>query len=201
MASTKSSGSCSCLANRLLDLVGLVVAQQAVVHEDAGQPVADGPVDQHRGDGRIDAARQAADDLAGLPTCCRIRAVASSMNDAIVQSPVQPQTSKANAAGSSAPCSVCTTSGWNSRPYSARSGASIAAIGAVALVAASRKPGRHRRRRRRRGWPTRGRRPAARRRAAAPAPRRAPGRARGRTRGGPSAARCRRACRSCSCMP
>ncbi len=75
------------------------------------------------------------------PTWVRMRAVASSMKEAIVQSPVQPQTSKANRRRISAPCSVCTTSGWNSRPYSARSGASIATIGALELVAASRKPG------------------------------------------------------------
>ena len=38
--------------------------QQPVVDEDAGQPLADRLVDQHGGDGGIDAARQAADDAA-----------------------------------------------------------------------------------------------------------------------------------------
>ena len=52
------------LAEALLDLIRLVVAQQPVVHEDARQPIADGPVNQHRGDGGIDAARQPAHDLA-----------------------------------------------------------------------------------------------------------------------------------------
>ena len=75
------------------------------------------------------------------PTCRRMRAVASSMNDAIVQSPVQPQTSNANAAGSRRPRSVCATSGWNSRPYSAGAVSSIAATGALALVATTRNPG------------------------------------------------------------
>ena len=40
-----------------------VEAQQAVVDEDAGELVADRAVDQRRGDARIDAARQAEDDL------------------------------------------------------------------------------------------------------------------------------------------
>ena len=35
-----------------------------MVDVDAGQPIADRPVDERRGDGRIDAARQGADDLA-----------------------------------------------------------------------------------------------------------------------------------------
>ena len=49
-----------------------------------------------------------------LPTCALMRAVASSMNEAMVQSPVQPQTSKAKFRSSSVPRSVCATSGWNS---------------------------------------------------------------------------------------
>ena len=83
------------LAKRVEDLRRFVQAQQAVVHEDAREPVADGAVDQHRGDRRIDAARRARRRRGRSPTCARMRAVASSMNDAIVQSPVQPQTSKA----------------------------------------------------------------------------------------------------------
>ena len=47
------------------DLLGLGCAQQAVVDEDAGELVADGLVDQHRGHGGIDAAGQAADHPAG----------------------------------------------------------------------------------------------------------------------------------------
>ena len=42
----------------------LPFAQQAVVDEDAGQAVADGPVDQHRGDRGVHPAGQGADDLA-----------------------------------------------------------------------------------------------------------------------------------------
>ncbi len=42
-------------AEGLLDLLGLTLAQQAVVDEDAGQLVADGGVDERRRDRRVDA--------------------------------------------------------------------------------------------------------------------------------------------------
>ena len=45
------------------DLFGLVHPHQSVVDEDAGQLVADRFVDQNGGDGGIDTARQAANDL------------------------------------------------------------------------------------------------------------------------------------------
>ena len=48
---------------RLHHLLGLVQAQQAVIDEHAGQLVADRPVDQRRGDRRIDAAGQARGSL------------------------------------------------------------------------------------------------------------------------------------------
>ena len=46
------------------DGLGLVEPQQAVIDEHAGELVADRLMDQHRGDGGIDAAGQAADHLA-----------------------------------------------------------------------------------------------------------------------------------------
>ncbi|MPM59468.1 hypothetical protein SDC9_106310 [bioreactor metagenome] len=49
------------VAEELLHPVRLVFAQQPVVHENAGQPVADGLVDQRRRDARIDAAGKAED--------------------------------------------------------------------------------------------------------------------------------------------
>ena len=49
-----------------LDLLGLALAQQAVVDEDAGQPVADRALDDRRGDGGVDAAGQPADGAAVL---------------------------------------------------------------------------------------------------------------------------------------
>src|SRR3546814_4056056 len=48
------------VAEQPFDLLALVHAEEAVVDEDAGQLLADRLVDQHRGDGAVDAARQAA---------------------------------------------------------------------------------------------------------------------------------------------
>src|SRR6185503_4758078 len=49
-----------------LDEVAFVLTEQAVVDEDADELVADRLVEQGRDDGGIDAAREAADHLAGL---------------------------------------------------------------------------------------------------------------------------------------
>ena len=46
------------------DLLRLALAQETVIHEDAGEPVADRLVDQDGGDGGIDPAGEAADDAA-----------------------------------------------------------------------------------------------------------------------------------------
>ena len=55
-------------AEGLDDLLGLVLAQQAVVDEDAGELVADRLVHEQRGDRRVDAARERAEDaLASRP--------------------------------------------------------------------------------------------------------------------------------------
>ena len=156
MASTKSSGSCSFSREALVDLVRFVVAQQPVVDEDAGQPVADGAVNQHRRDRRIDAARQAAHDLAVADLRAGCASVASSMNEAIVQSPRAAADAVGEVAAGSRRRDRCARPRDGTAARRApRSGASIAAIGAVALVAATAKPGRHRRRRRRRGSPRR----------------------------------------------
>ena len=48
----------------LLDLLGLALAQQPVVDEHAGEPVADGPLDERRGDRGVHAAGQPADGAA-----------------------------------------------------------------------------------------------------------------------------------------
>ena len=49
------------VAKQAHDLLGLALAQQPVIDEDAGQRVADGLVNQHGGDGAVDAARKAAE--------------------------------------------------------------------------------------------------------------------------------------------
>ena len=50
------------LLEDLLDLLGLVLAQQPVVDEDAGEAVADGLVDEHGDHGGVDAAGESEDD-------------------------------------------------------------------------------------------------------------------------------------------
>ena len=52
-------------AERLDDLLGLVLAQQAVVDEDARELVADGLVHEQRRDRRVDAARERAEHALG----------------------------------------------------------------------------------------------------------------------------------------
>ena len=52
------------LGERLLDLVALVLAHQAVVDEDAGELVADGLCDERGGNGAVHAAGQGQQDLA-----------------------------------------------------------------------------------------------------------------------------------------
>ena len=48
---------------RLLDLVGLALAEEPVVDEHAGELVADGPVHEQRGDRRVHAAGERAQHL------------------------------------------------------------------------------------------------------------------------------------------
>ena len=60
-ASTWTSGTWKWLPEGLDDLRGLVLAQQAVVDEDAGELVADRLVDEQRGDRRVDAAGERAE--------------------------------------------------------------------------------------------------------------------------------------------
>ena len=70
----------------------LLLAHEAVVDVDAGQPIAHGAMDERRGNGRIDAAGQRADDLAvragrraWASTRSRIAATVDSMKLAAVQ--------------------------------------------------------------------------------------------------------------------
>ena len=50
------------IAEQADDLLGFALPHQPVVDEHAGELLADRLMDQHRGDGAVDAARQAADD-------------------------------------------------------------------------------------------------------------------------------------------
>ena len=102
----------------LLDLLGLALAQQPVVDEHAGQPGADGPLHQRRGDRRVHAAGQPADRAAVADL--RADALDLLLDDAArrpgragsprrVQEPAQHLPCRARCA--------C-TSGWNCTPYS-----------------------------------------------------------------------------------
>ena len=138
--------------------VRLVQAQQAVVDEDARQPVADRAVDEHRGDRRVDAAGQAADDaaVADLRRDARGRLVDERRHRPVAGAAADVEGEVAQDLGAAVGVRDL---GVEQQRVEPRSGASMAATGALALVAATAKPGRRARRRSRRGSP----RPAARR--------------------------------------
>ena len=80
-------------AERLDDLLGLVLAQQAVVDEDAGELVADRLVHEQRRDRGVDAAGEPADDPLASRPGARIRSTCSSITAAGVQVGGAPATS------------------------------------------------------------------------------------------------------------
>ena len=104
------------VAEGAVHLLRLAGAQQAVVDEDAGELVADRLVDQHRGDGGIDAAGEAADHLAAADLRAdaldRLGAEAGHGPVAAAAADLDGRSS----AGAAAPCGVCATSGWNCTP-------------------------------------------------------------------------------------
>ncbi len=93
-SSANTSSHLEVVAEGALHLLGLALPQESVVHEDAGQPIADGAVDEHRGHGGVHAAREAADHASSSPTCSRIFRVASSTKALMRQSPDAPQIPK-----------------------------------------------------------------------------------------------------------
>ena len=114
-----------------LDLLGLALAQQAVVDEDAGQPVADGPLHDRGGDRGVDAAGQPADGAARRRPGARTASIDSSTMLSMVHDGRQPAASR-KCLSTGWPCSECSTSGWNCTPYRPRSGFSKAATGVLA---------------------------------------------------------------------
>ena len=128
--------------------LGLLLAHQPVVDVDARQPVAHGPMDERRRDGRVDAARQRADDLAvgaGRPAW-RVDALpdlaltVDSMKFAGVQLGAIPAMPVTKLRRTSRPRGVCTTSGWNWMPYRFRAGAARPAYGVESVCAVAWKP-------------------------------------------------------------
>ena len=100
------------LAEGVDDLLGLVLAQQAVVDEHAGELVADRAVDERRGGRRVDAAGEPADHAA-------VADLGADALDLLVdhragdQCSLQPAISRRKRSRISVPCGVWTTSGWN----------------------------------------------------------------------------------------
>ena len=102
-----------------LDLLGLALAQQAVVDEHAGELVADRPVHERRRDRGVDAAGQAADH----PLVADLRADRGDLLVDDVGHRPRRRGSRRRRTGSARapvwPCAVCRTSGWNCTPASA----------------------------------------------------------------------------------
>ena len=111
-ASTWTSGMPNWLEG-LDHLLGLVHPHQPVVDEDAGELVADRPVDEQRGDRGVDAAGEPADRRGrrrpgrGSPRPAR----RSPTRATTARS--QPAISRRKRVRTSVPYGVCTTSGWN----------------------------------------------------------------------------------------
>ena len=106
--------------------LGLRLAQQPVVDEDAGQLVADGPMHQRGRHRRVDAARQRADDLLDRPRVRRpaagCRPPSSRRSWPASRTGVAAGDVEHEVAQESRPRGVCATSGWNWMPYSRRVG-------------------------------------------------------------------------------
>ena len=79
------------IAEQRHHVLGLVLPQQAMIDENAGEAVADRFVDRDRGNRGIDPTGKAADARLS-PTCSRIAAMASSRKAAMDQSGVSPAT-------------------------------------------------------------------------------------------------------------
>ena len=108
------------VAERRRDLLALVLPHEAVVHEHAGQALAERAMHDQGRDRRVDAAGETAD-----------RAAAADLRpdrlDLLVddrgRGSNRPRTRtprRGSSSGSPVPCGVCTTSGWNWMPYSPR---------------------------------------------------------------------------------
>ena len=113
-ASTSTSGA-EVLAKRLATCSASPVAQQAVVHEDAGQLVADRPVKQRGGDRPSRRRRRARRSTARPDLLADAR---DRLGDERPRRPFarQPQTLYRKLRMISVPWAVCTTSGWNCTP-------------------------------------------------------------------------------------
>ena len=99
-------------ANVCITCSASLQAQQPVVDEHAGQPVADRAMDERRGDRRVDAAGQAEQHFLGADLRADRR---DRLVDVVVHVPVAAAAADVvrEARSIAAPCFVCVTSGWN----------------------------------------------------------------------------------------
>ena len=114
-----------------------LLAHQSVIDVDAGEPIADGPVDERGGHRRVDAARQGADDeavragLRGVP----VDPLADPGDRRVDEVRGRPGSARCRRCPvtklrrTSRPRGVWTTSGWNWMPYRFRSGRRQAGVG------------------------------------------------------------------------
>ena len=123
-----------------LDLLGLALAHEPVVDVDAGEPVADGLLDECGRDRGVDPAGERA-QRPPSPICARMRSTCSSTTFAVVQVGSSPAMSNRKCSSTVWPCAVCRTSGWNCTPARRRSTSSNAATGAPVEVAVTVNPG------------------------------------------------------------
>ena len=104
------------LLEDLAHQVGLAVAQQPGVDEDAGEPLAERALQQCRDDRGVDAAAEPADDalVVGDPR----GDARGGLLEQSATSPVAPDAADLERSGraSAAGFGVCATSGWNWRP-------------------------------------------------------------------------------------
>ena len=124
------------------DLRRLVQPQHAVVHEDAGEPVADRAMDQQRRDRRVDAAAEARRRPCPSPTCCanaRGRLLDERGHRPVAGAAADVEGEIARGSRARGRCGRLPDGTAGRR--AARSASSIAATGALALVATTRKPG------------------------------------------------------------
>jgi hypothetical protein len=97
-----------------LDLLGLALPEQPVVDEDAGQLLADRPLHERRGDGRVDPAGQPAIGPL-VPHLRADRATCSSITFAIVQVGRQPASSYRKCSRTVCPCGCAAPRGGTGR--------------------------------------------------------------------------------------
>ena len=101
---------------RLDHLLGLALAQQAVVDEHAGELVADRLVHEQRRDGRVDAAGERAEHALAADLGADALDLLLDHRGGRPGRRGAGDARRGSSSSTSWPCGVCTTSGWNCTP-------------------------------------------------------------------------------------